>query len=57
MDGDSDGCQVEVVEQHRQMVMEPSGGGKLELQVPTRHTRHGAVLVRAERLVCEPQLH
>lgn len=57
MDGEGDGSKVEVVEQHRQVVVEASGGGETQLQSARGHTRDGAMLLGAPSLVREPQLN
>ncbi len=46
MDGDGDGREVEVVEEHRQVVVEAARGVEVEREGAGRHALDGALALR-----------
>lgn len=57
VDGESYRGQVKVVEQHGQVVVQPSRRREVERQRPSGHAGDGGLLIGRKRLVAEPQLN
>jgi len=54
MDADADGCQMEVVEQHGQMIVQSSTGVEVQLQGARRGQRESTDTADAVGLLAEP---